>query len=97
MNAPLHRLLEHLCETLDAGRQRETDALDLGQPELNALDAISDKAAAKRLPLIRLAVSDADIRCKNAWNRFPTGVVLIHRAKDFETARAILREQGSHS
>ena len=72
-------------------------SLDLGQPELNDLDAIYAKAAAKQVPLIRLAISETAIGSGDAWRRFPTGVVLIHRAEDFQAARAILREEGRHS
>ncbi len=72
-------------------------SLDLGQPELNDLDAIYAKAAERGVPLIRVAVSEAVIRSKETWQSFPTGVVLIHRAKDFETACAILRGKGTTS
>ena len=67
-------------------------SLDLGQPELNDLDAICAKAAARQVPLIRLAVSEADLRSGRARDRFPTGAVLIHRADDFETAARAVRE-----
>jgi len=67
-------------------------SLDLGQPELNDLDAIYAKAASKQVPLIRLAVSETDVCSADAWRRFPTGVVLIHRAKDFEAARRVVQE-----
>ena len=64
-------------------------SLDLGQPELNDLDAVYSKAAERRVPLIRLAVNEADIGSGNVRGRFPTGAVLIHRAKDFEAARRV--------
>lgn len=72
-------------------------SLDLGQPELNDLDAIYAKAAARRVPLIRLAVSEADICSGRARDRFPTGAVLIHRADDFETARRVVCESWNQS
>ncbi len=68
-------------------------SLDLGQPELNDLDTIYAKAAAKQVPLIRLAASEADICSGEAGRCFPTGVVVIHRAKDFQSARAMLRKE----
>lgn len=80
--------VEHLIDELL--RLPSIHSLDLGQPELNDLDAVYAKAAEKRVPLIRLAVSEAEIRSQDAWNRFPTGAVLIHRAKDFESARTIV-------
>jgi hypothetical protein len=61
-------------------------SLDLGQSELNDVDAIYAKATERRVPLIRLAVTDADIDSGGLEDRFPTGVVLIHRASDFEAA-----------
>jgi hypothetical protein len=66
-------------------------SLDLGQPELNDLDTLYAKTAEKQVSLIRITVTEADIRSGEAWERFPTGVALIHRAKDFETARALAR------
>jgi hypothetical protein len=64
-------------------------SLDLGQPELNDLDAIYARAAVKQVPLIRLAVSEADLTSGSARKRFPAGAVLIHRARDFEAARRV--------
>jgi hypothetical protein len=61
-------------------------SLDLGQPELNDQDAIYAQAAEKRVSLIRLAVSAAEVESGAARTRFPTGAVLIHRAKDFQSA-----------
>jgi hypothetical protein len=87
--------VEHLVD--EWPRLPSIRSLNLGQPELNDLDAVYAKAAVKGVPLIRLAVSEADILSKHAWNRFPTGVVLIHRANDFKTAGAMLREQRSKS
>ena len=56
---------------------------------MNDLDALYAKAAERQVPLIRLAVSEEDIRSGDTWDRLPTGVVLIHRAKDFEAARRV--------
>jgi len=72
-------------------------SLDLGQPELNDVGAIYSKASAAGVPVIRIAVSEDDIRRGTARERFPTGAVLVHRAEDFETARALMREERSHS
>jgi hypothetical protein len=69
-------------------------ALDLGQPEMNDLDSIYAKARAKQIPLIRVAVSEAEIASGAAWRRFPTGVVLIHRAPDFAAACQVAEESG---
>jgi hypothetical protein len=72
-------------------------SLDLGQPELNDLDAIYAKAAARQVPLIRLAVSEKDIRSGSARDRFPTGVVLVHRADHFEAACRVIEESAHDS
>ena len=72
MNERLHRLLNHLCDSLDVGRQADTDRL-----------------YRCGVPLIRLAVNEADIGSGKVGDRFPTGVVLFHRARDFETARRV--------
>jgi hypothetical protein len=66
-------------------------SLDLGQSEMNDLETIyaKAKAKAKQIPLIRIAVSEAEIASGEAWRRFPTGVVLVHRAPDFAAARRV--------
>jgi len=66
-------------------------SIDFGQSELNDLDVIYHKAAIKKTPLIRLAVCEAEILSGNAWRRFPTGVVLVHRARNFEAALQVCR------
>jgi hypothetical protein len=65
-------------------------SLDLGQPELNDLDAIYSLAATRQIPLIRIAVSEADLVSGEALRRYPTGVVLIHRAADIDSARRVV-------
>ncbi len=64
-------------------------ALDLGQPELNDADAIYRKAAPRKIPILRVAVSAAEILSGEAWRRFPTGVVCLYRAADYTAARRV--------
>lgn len=65
-------------------------SLDLGQPELNDVDAIYARARERNVPLIRIAVSEDELLGGRLPERFPTGVVLIHRAATFEDARRIV-------
>jgi len=72
-------------------------SIDLGQSELNDVDAIYAKAAARGVPLIRPTVSEADISSGRVRDRFPTGSVLIHRANAFQTARKVVSENWKRS
>lgn len=54
-------------------------SLDFGQSEMNDVDAIYGKAAARKIPLIRVAVDRAELESRRAGERFPTGVVMIER------------------
>lgn len=66
-------------------------SLDLGQSEMNDMELIYQKAAARRVPLVRVAVSPDDLASGEASRRYPTGAMLIHRADDFATAVAASR------
>jgi hypothetical protein len=66
-------------------------SLDLGQSELNDAEAIHQKATAREVPLIRVAVEAEQLRTGEAMQRFPTGAVLIHRARDLASARAAVQ------
>ncbi len=65
-------------------------SLDLGQPELNDVDAIYACAREHNVPLIRIAVSEDELLGGRLLERFPTGVVLVHRAATFEDAKRIV-------
>ncbi|MFW6414431.1 MAG: hypothetical protein ACOCZS_03920 [Verrucomicrobiota bacterium] len=80
---------DHLTDTFL--EQPSLQALDLGQPELNDVNAIYQQAAAHKIPLIRLAVSEDELISGRAFDEFPTGAVLIHRADSFDRARDLLR------
>ena len=64
--------------------------LDLGQPELNDLDVLYALARRRRIPLIRLRVSEEELISGSVLRRFPTGVSLSHTAKSIQDARRIM-------
>ena len=64
-------------------------SLDLGQPELNDVDAIYARARERNIPLIRVAASEEELLGGRLQDRFPTGVVLIHRADSFAKGNRI--------
>jgi hypothetical protein len=53
---------------------------DFGQSELNDVDALYRLAAERRVPLVRVAVTEEELLTDRARERFPTGVSFIHRA-----------------
>ena len=53
---------------------------DFGQSELNDVDTLYQLAAKRRIPLIRVAVTEEDLVTGRVKERFPTGVSLVHRA-----------------
>jgi len=65
-------------------------SLDFGQSELNDVDAIYGRARERNVPLIRVAVGRDELLGGRLPERFPTGVVLIHRAATFEDAKRIV-------
>lgn len=67
-------------------------SLDLGQSELNDVDAIYQQARAREIPLIRVAVDEEDLFSGQVKQRFPSGVVLIHRARSFEHATRVMKQ-----
>jgi len=65
-------------------------SLDMGQSELNDMDAIYTKAATARVPLIRVAVSADEIASGRAETRFPTGASLIFREGSLAEAQTLV-------
>ncbi len=63
--------------------------LDLGEPEKMDLDALYVKASARRVPLVRLTVPEAELTAKRVRKRFPRGVSLIYQAESVAQARRI--------
>ena len=64
--------------------------LDLGQPELNDIDAIYARAASRKIPLVRIRVSREELVAGSVMRRFPTGVSLMHQADSFQDAQEIM-------
>lgn len=63
------------------------ECFDFGQSEMNDVEAIYRMAQARRVALIRVAVSEAELCSGQILRRFPTGVSLVHRAESFEAAQ----------
>ncbi len=62
------------------------ECLDLGQPELNDVDAIYRAARARKIALTRIVPAPEELRTGRIQERFPTGVNLVYRAVDFDEA-----------
>ncbi len=69
--------------------------LDLGQSEMNDVDAIYEQLKERRIPLTRLKASRDDLATGRIAERFPTGVSLVYEATSIsdasETMEAYLR------
>ena len=79
----IHHLVDEFLEL------SSLQSLDLGQSELNDVDAIYARARERKVPLIRIAVGEDELLGGKLPERFPTGVVLIHRAATFDAAKRI--------
>ena len=64
--------------------------LDLGQPELNDVDALYARARGRKVPLIRVRVGREELTTGSVMKRFPTGVSLFHQARSFGDAQQIM-------
>lgn len=64
--------------------------LDLGQPQMNDLDTLYGLARARRIPLLRLSVSEGELTSGAVRSRFPTGVSLLHAATSVADARRVM-------
>ena len=93
----------HTCG--DAGKHAgaflglpSVQCLDLGQSELNDIDAIYALAKTRKIPLTRLKVSRDDLASGRIAERFPTGVSLLYEATSVrdasETMEAYVRATG---
>ena len=65
--------------------------IDLGQPEMNNVDAIYKRAQQYKVPLIRVQVDEGELTLGSVINRFPTGVTLVHNADSLEKAQYIMK------
>ena len=65
------------------------------QPELNDVDAIYAKAAQRKVPLIRVAASAAELISGRILERFPTGAALLYRANSFADAKSVVTQMNN--
>lgn len=63
--------------------------LDVGEPELNDLDALYARARERGTALTRLSVDEHELTSGRVLERFPTGVSLVHQAASFADAQRI--------
>ncbi|MFH1573479.1 MAG: hypothetical protein ABIG68_05815, partial [Acidobacteriota bacterium] len=82
----------HACGRMD----RHTDAmlalpsvlcLDFGQPEMNEIDPVYRAAKAKRIALVRVKATEAELTSGRILSRFPTGVSLLYEAASVADAQ----------
>ncbi len=87
----------HSCGNIDhlAGTYLEVPGitvLDLGQPTMNDLDALYNRARKHKIPLSRVDVPKNQLLTGEVAKRFPTGVVLRHHAASLEVAREVFKK-----
>lgn len=63
---------------------------DFGQSELNGVDRLYDRAAERRVPLVRVAASEEDLVSGRILDRFPSGVSLVFRAASRAEAARVM-------
>jgi hypothetical protein len=64
--------------------------LDMGQPEMNDIDAIYAKARQRKIGMDRVSVPREELVTGRVMERFPTGVSLVYQAESLGEARAVL-------
>jgi len=65
--------------------------IDLGQPEMNNINSIYDKARQHKVPLIRIRVTKQELLTGQILDKFPTGVTLVHDAGSLGKAQRIMQ------
>ena len=79
---------EHLIDEIFA--LPSVRCVDLGQPELNDIDAIYAKAKPRKIPLVQISATREDLVTGRIMERFPTGVSLVHRCESLADARTVM-------
>ena len=64
--------------------------LDLGQPELNDVDAIYAKSQVRKIGMDRVSATRKELVTGRVVERFPTGVSLVYRADSLQDAQTIV-------
>ncbi len=65
-------------------------SLDLGQPERIDLDRVYRKAAARKVPLLRISVPESESAADQVSRRFPSGAIMVYRPKTIAEAESFL-------
>ncbi|MHC4642049.1 MAG: hypothetical protein ACYS32_10420 [Planctomycetota bacterium] len=65
--------------------------VDFGQPEMNNIKAIYEKARQSKVPLIRIRVPEQKLLTGKDLDKFPTGVTLVYDAGSLEKAQRIMQ------
>ncbi len=65
---------------------------DFGQSELNDCKKVYNLASQKNIPLIRIAVREAELVNAEICSKLPTGLSLLFRAETFEHARSVIAQ-----
>ena len=65
-------------------------SLDLGNPDMNDLDSMYERAREKQTALVRISVPEQEVTSGAVLDRFPTGMVLFQKAPSQKEARRIL-------
>jgi hypothetical protein len=64
--------------------------LDVGQPEMNDMDAIYAKARERKIALDGVRVSREELATGRVMQRFPTGASLVYEAESLSDAQAVM-------
>jgi len=85
----------HACGCVDHLRGEHlslpsVQCLDLGQPELNDVDATYALARERKIPIVRVRAQEEELTSGSVMERFPTGVSLMHEAQSLDHAERIM-------
>lgn len=64
-------------------------SIDMGQPEMNDVNAIYVQAKQRQVPLTRIQITEEDASASNMKKYFPTGVNLIGHVQSFKQAQQL--------
>ena len=70
----------------------DLQCIDLGQPEMNDLDAFYEAVRPRQVALIRIAAEERELRTGQVMARFPTGASLFFQAASLVQAAEIMAD-----
>jgi len=84
----------HSCGKIDHATDVMFDlqglqSFDFGQPYMNDMDKIYQKAVEKQVPLIRVQPTPEELTTGSILDRYPTGVTLTYQAKSRDEAKEL--------